>query len=94
MIKYVVDMVSQQEPSQDNQFYNILIIITRGVIADEAKVLEQIVRASHYPLSIIIVGVGQTRGKKFNLLEYIDGEKNEDGGVKDRHGNAAVRDIV
>ena len=34
VVKYVVDLISLQEPSQENQFYNILVIITRGVISD------------------------------------------------------------
>lgn len=72
------------------------MIITRGVIADHERTLEEIVRATRLPVSIIFVGVGKDRGSKFKKLEFLDGEENEDGTIelRDRNGNMAERDIV
>ncbi len=41
-----------------NKYY-ILLIITDGFINDMDKTIDQIVRGSSLPLSIIIVGVGK-----------------------------------
>ena len=46
------------EVSQHNQQYQILLIITDGVISDFNKTVNEIVRASDLPMSIVIVGVG------------------------------------
>ena len=44
--------------SQTNQKYTILLILTDGEITDLADTKRAIIRASHLPISIIIVGVG------------------------------------
>jgi len=46
------------EVSQANQKYNILLILTDGIINDMRETVDQIVRGSGLPLSVIIVGVG------------------------------------
>jgi len=95
-IKHFVDLISQKDPTQDDQFYNILVIITRGAISDGDKVLEQVVRATNHAMSIIIVAVGKENAGKFETLEFLDGEADEEGNIKiiDKHGNRAKRDIV
>jgi Copine len=40
------------------QMYHILLILTDGVIHDMPKTKDLIVECSKYPLSIIIVGIG------------------------------------
>ena len=47
------------EVSAYNQQYQILLIITDGIINDMAKTIDEIVRGSELPLSIVIVGVGE-----------------------------------
>jgi hypothetical protein len=47
-----------------------------------------IVAASHLPLSIIIVGVGQ---EKFKLMKELD---SDDALLRDSRGSPAIRDIV
>ena len=44
-------------PIRMNKYY-ILLIITDGLINDMESTIDQIVRATSLPLSIIIVGVG------------------------------------
>jgi vacuolar-type H+-ATPase subunit F/Vma7 len=44
--------------SQNNQKYIILLIITDGVISDMDDTIDEIVKGSSLPLSIIIIGVG------------------------------------
>ena len=53
-------------------------------------------RATDFPLSIIIVGLGKNNKAKFKNLEALDGEEDEDGKSKlyDKKGNKAKRDIV
>lgn len=51
-------MAEGLEVSQKNQKYLILLIITDGIINDMEKTIDQIVRGSSLPVSIIIVGVG------------------------------------
>ena len=58
------------EISQNNQKYMIVMIITDGIINDMDRTIDEIVRGSTLPLSIIIVGVGQT---DFNMMEELDG---------------------
>ncbi len=40
------------------QMYHILLILTDGLIHDMQKTTDLIVECSKYPLSIIIVGIG------------------------------------
>jgi copine 5/8/9 len=66
ILRYVNDMIQSDGDgtgagaacSQDQQKYYILLIITDGVIMDMADTIDQIVRGSELPLSILIVGVG------------------------------------
>jgi len=65
-------MTEQLEVSQQNQQYNILLIITDGQISDMAETTDQIVRGSELPLSIIIVGVG---GADFSSMDVLDADE-------------------
>ena len=70
------------------QQYFVLMILTDGVVTDMAATLAALVNASHLPMSVIIVGVGNA---DFGAMEFLDG----DGGVlRDWNGKKAVRDIV
>ena len=59
VMKMIVDMAEQEMVSQENQKYFIMLLLTDGVINDMQKTIDQIVRGSGLPLSIIIVGVGK-----------------------------------
>lgn len=58
--------------SQQSQKYNILLIITDGVISDLQKTIDQIVYGSELPLSIIIVGVGSA---DFSAMDELDADE-------------------
>lgn len=70
------------------QQYYILLILTDGVVTDMADTREAIVRASHLPMSIIIVGVGNA---DFTDMQVLDGD---DGVLCSPRGEPALRDIV
>jgi len=57
--------------TQFNQKYTIALIITDGVITDFEETVEQIVKASDKPLSVIIVGVG---GAEYDQMQDLDGD--------------------
>jgi vacuolar-type H+-ATPase subunit F/Vma7 len=72
IIKLVADMAEGEKVSQNNQKYFILLIITDGIINDMQKTIDEIVRATSLPLSIIIVGVGNTEFDSMNVLDADD----------------------
>lgn len=51
--------------TQQRQEYSLLFILTDGVIADMQQTIDQIVGASHLPLSVVIVGIG---GEDFSKM--------------------------
>jgi hypothetical protein len=58
IISLVNDMCDYDNCTQEDQKYYILLIITDGNINDMEDTIDQIVRGTTLPLSIIIVGVG------------------------------------
>ncbi|KAI3912315.1 hypothetical protein MKW98_023184 [Papaver atlanticum] len=73
----------------DQTEYSILFIITAGVLADIQESIDALVGASHRPLSIVIVGVGDAG---FNDMEILDADSGNP--LKSRTGQVAARDIV
>jgi vacuolar-type H+-ATPase subunit F/Vma7 len=72
----IIDEVNQRcentEISQYNQEYQILLILTDGIINDMEKTIDQIVRGSDLPLSIVIVGVGEADFENMDMLDADD----------------------
>ena len=68
--------------------YFVLLIITDGDITDMDDTIDAIIAACAYPLSIIIVGVGNADFSKMNVL---DGDEK---GLQGSKGQPAPRDIV
>lgn len=54
-----------------NQKFQVLMIITDGIITDMRQTIDQIVRGSASPMAIIIVGVGDA---DFGNMEMLDGD--------------------
>ena len=77
-----------QPPLLTSQEYFILLILTDGVITDMADTREAIVHASHLPMSVIIVGVGNA---DFTDMQMLDGD---DGILRSPKGEPVLRDIV
>ena len=70
------------------QQYFILLLLTDGVITDIYETRDAVVKASHLPMSIIIVGIGEA---DFTDMRMLDGD---DGVLKSPSGEPAARDIV
>jgi copine 5/8/9 len=73
--------------SQERQKYGILLILTDGVINDFEFTKQAIIEASHFPLSIIIIGIGAAN---FDDMHDLD----SDHRLLSANGKTAVRDIV
>lgn len=68
-------------------FLQVLLLVTDGAICDMVPTKKAIVEASGLPISIIIIGVGQT---DFSAMEELDGDS-----VRiSYNGRYAERDIV
>lgn len=72
ILKIVNQMTEQMNCSQQDQKYNILLIITDGIISDLQKTIDEIVYGSELPLSIIIVGVGSA---DFTAMDQLDADE-------------------
>lgn len=68
--------------------YTVLLFITDGAITDMDETVDCIVEASYLPMSIIIVGVGDSN---FSKMERLDSDK---GMLISSTGTQAARDIV
>ena len=87
LINHVAEEARRAPFNEREQHYHVLLIVTDGVITDMGNTKEAIINASHLPMSIIIVGVGQA---DFSRMDELDG----DGGLLSHNGKTAVRDIV
>jgi hypothetical protein len=64
----MASMLSSEHFTEQNQKYNVLLILTDGIINDMQSTIRSIVDASYLPLSIIIVGVSSPKWLKFSKL--------------------------
>lgn len=87
-LKYFIPDIAWLVYSLHLQQYFVLLIITDGVITDMDQTRTAIVEASHFPMSIIIVGVG---GADFSAMEFLD---SDDKLLSSPRGDVASRDIV
>ncbi|XP_053265629.1 copine-4 isoform X1 [Podarcis raffonei] len=88
IIQKVAKSASEETNSKEASQYFILLILTDGVITDMADTREAIVHASHLPMSVIIVGVGNA---DFSDMQMLDGD---DGILRSPKGEPVLRDIV
>ena len=67
-----VNQICESDPGNyNNQKFQVLLIITDGIINDMQQTIDQIVRGSSNPLAIIIVGVGDA---DFSDMDKLDGD--------------------
>ncbi|XP_053119906.1 copine-4 isoform X3 [Hemicordylus capensis] len=88
IIQKVAKSASEETNTKESSQYFILLILTDGVITDMADTREAIVHASHLPMSVIIVGVGNA---DFSDMQMLDGD---DGILRSPKGEPVLRDIV
>ncbi|XP_037309827.1 copine-4 isoform X1 [Pungitius pungitius] len=88
IIQKVANSASQEVHTKEAMQYFILLILTDGVITDMADTREAIVQASHLPMSVIIVGIGNA---DFSDMQMLDGD---DGILRSPKGEPVFRDIV
>uniref|UniRef100_A0A914HIT1 Copine n=1 Tax=Globodera rostochiensis TaxID=31243 RepID=A0A914HIT1_GLORO len=72
---------------RDGSRYQVLLILTDGVITDMHSTIRTIVDASHQPMSIIIIGIGNDEFTKMDALDA-------DNCLLFADGHTAARDIV
>ena len=68
--------------------YNILMILTDGIIEDMDDTINSLVESSYLPISVIIVGIGDT---DFTNMIILDADENP---LYDDNGRKADRDLV
>jgi hypothetical protein len=68
--------------------YNILMILTDGMINDMDETINALVEASFMPVSVIIIGIGMN---DFGNMEVLDADENP---LFDKLGRKAARDLV
>jgi hypothetical protein len=72
IIRFAANIARPALKPDDDLKYYILMIICDGVINDMQETIDEIVRASETPLSIIIVGVGD---EDFALMDELDADE-------------------
>lgn len=87
MLKEVNEFAKQNLIKDPNTF-TILLILTDGVLHDLDETVEEIIRGSFLPISVIIVGVGTD---DFEIMKILDSDKYA---LKDKKGNFSQRDLV
>ena len=82
--KIIGDIKKQNDISE----YQVLMILTDGVIDDLEDTIDSLVEGSFYPLSVIIIGIGNA---DFSKMEQLDGDNIP---LVSRKGIKRQRDLV
>ena len=82
--KIIDNMKEQNDPIE----YQVLMILTDGIIRDMPKTIDALVEGSYYPLSVIIIGIGNA---DFTKMKELDGDDNP---LISRKGIKRQRDLV
>ena len=88
VIENAVNIAEAAQVNQSNQHYYILLILTDGEIHDMHNTKNLVVKGSNFPLSIIIVGVGDA---DFTYMKILDADNEP---LVDSKGTKMSRDIV
>jgi hypothetical protein len=68
--------------------YNVFLLLTDGLIDDMNNAIDVLIESSNYPISVIIVGIGDAN---FSNMDFLDAD---DARLVDRNGRKADRDLV
>ena len=85
IINKIIDNIKKQNNPLE---YQVLMILTDGIIADMKNTIDALVEGSYYPLSVIIIGIGNAN---FARMEELDGDENP---LISRKGIKRQRDLV
>ena len=85
IINQVINLIKLKK---DNLQYQVLMILTDGIINDMNETVDALVEGSFLPLSVIIIGIGNAN---FGNMEYLDGDKYP---LVSSQGKKGMRDIV
>ena len=80
--------VKEEVARENYNNYNILMILTDGIIEDMDETINSLVEASFLPISIIIIGIGNA---DFSNMDVLDAD---DEPLIDSNGRKADRDLV
>ena len=72
IINRVVDIVKEDVKAENKMNYNILMILTDGIIDDMDETIDALVEASFYPISVIIIGIGDADFRNMDVLDADD----------------------
>ena len=89
---YFIDRLNEtvkQDIARENyNNYNILMILTDGIIEDMDDTINSLVEASYLPISVIIIGIGNA---DFSNMDVLDADEDP---LYDNNGRKADRDLV
>ena len=88
IIDQVISVVKQDVIAENKMNYNILMILTDGIIDDMDETIDSLVEASYLPISVIIIGIGDADFTNMNILDA------DDEPLTDKNGRKADRDLV
>lgn len=88
VIQHVVEETKRKDAMSMHSAYTVLLLITDGDYRDQSHVADTICAATDLPLSIVIVGIGNS---EFPLLDELDGDEIR---LCNSDGVPAARDIV
>ena len=82
------ESVKQDIARENYNTYNILMILTDGIIEDMDDTINALVESSYLPISVIIIGIGTA---DFSNMDVLDAD---DDPLYDDNGRKADRDLV
>ena len=88
IIKRVISVVKEDVQAENKMNYNILMILTDGIIGDMGETIDALVEASFLPISVIIIGIGNADFKNMDRLDA------DDEPLRDSKGRMSDRDLV
>ena len=78
----------KMEKNRNENYYEILMILTDGIINDMKETIELLIDCAELPISVIIIGIGKANFKDMIIL---DGDEFP---LTDHNGRVTKRDLV
>ena len=87
-IEYLNNSVKKDISNENYNIYNILMILTDGIIGDMDETINALVESSYLPISVIIIGIGNA---DFTNMDILDADEDP---LYDKNMRKADRDLV